>query len=837
MYCAKCGTENFDDARYCTGCGADIFAQTPAGKKTDFGDTIDFGQTLDAEAIKPGRLLANRYRIEHRLGSGGMGDVWKAHDEELDIEVAVKVLPPILARSDKAIRQLKREASIALRLSHPYICRLHNFHADGETKFLTMEYIEGQTLEDMLDADPTHTLPVDRVIEIGSNIAEALDYAHSQTPVILHRDIKPSNIMVGKDGRAKLLDLGIARQLKESMTSVTGQDTSGTLLYMSPEQFGGKTPTAASDLYSLAATFYQCLAGHAPFHQGAIGHQLLYMPPGEIEGAADHVNRALAAGLAKKAEDRPGSARELVEMLGDAAAAPSTEQVSVSPVPPEDLPPPPPPPDPEPTAGDTTASAATTTDAPPSAPPPAPSPSAAADKPAKSGSVVGPVFAILVVLALCGALGWLVADLNSDGSIIKEQLAAAGLSLGSSSPPSADSRGSASGGVDRATPEDEVVDFLEDRGMAVVVEPDEPTEPDVPDPKAGASGKGAGASSSGKSNRRIMSLGGGTPEKSDTSSSNRMPVETSPEHWLNQAEKLAPRLRDVSDRAAAYSMIAFVRASLGDEKQARSAVDQAWREISRMDRPEMRAAHLAGVAQVYVELDDQGGFHRMMTEATAALRDIARRDLQAGAAADVAASMVYGGDVGRAEQVLSQYRDMPVTMAYGYALMGWYAAKHDQEEQVRRFLTAAGQWIDYGNQSGQFGDYSAAYAVAVMAHAELGWIDSALKSVDGCANVALRACAYNAIARAQLLYEGDVNGAANSLARAAEMVADVSQVPEQLRRFYISGRALPLAQLYFKTEQFDRIGKDSRQVGRPSNDFDRVLLYTHIARGLQEMTE
>ncbi|MDP6381514.1 MAG: protein kinase, partial [Phycisphaerae bacterium] len=210
---------------------------------------------------------------------------------------------------------LKREAAIALKLSHQSICRLHTFHSDGDIKFLVMEYIEGRTLEELIGSKADRKLAIDELLPIARDVAEALDLAHSQPPPVLHRDIKPSNIMVTPDGRAKVLDFGIARELKDSFTRVTGRETSGTLLYMSPEQFSGKTPTAASDIYSFAATLYECLSGHPPFWQGSIGHQLLNMQPGDIPDVPEHVNAALRAGLSKNPSERPSGARELVGML------------------------------------------------------------------------------------------------------------------------------------------------------------------------------------------------------------------------------------------------------------------------------------------------------------------------------------------------------------------------------------------------------------------------------------------------------------------------------------------------------------------------------------------
>ena len=338
MYCGKCGKQTSQGIRYCVHCGADMAQQTPLPpSSTPAAETIEdtdamrqdlldaskpTGETprgpkmISADAVGLGKTLAGRYTITDRLGVGGMGEVFKASDKELnDLAVAIKVLPPILAANTRSINRLRTEAAISLKLTHPNVCRLHTFRVDGDVKFLVMEHIAGRTLEEMLDATDERKLPLAEILPIARNVADALDFAHSQNPPILHRDIKPSNVMVGPQGVGKVLDFGIARELKDSMTRMTGKDTSGTLLYMSPEQFTGSTPTAASDVYSFAAMLYECLCGHAPFWQGAIAHQLLNQTPVRIPGMPDHVNDALQAGLAKNSTDRPSNARELVRML------------------------------------------------------------------------------------------------------------------------------------------------------------------------------------------------------------------------------------------------------------------------------------------------------------------------------------------------------------------------------------------------------------------------------------------------------------------------------------------------------------------------------------------
>jgi len=322
---------------------------------SQFKDTLDVGQTMAAEAMRPGRLLAERYRIEMRLGSGGMGEVWKAIDTELgDMPVAIKILPAILSQHARSITNLKREASIALRLSHPNICRLYNFHSDGDLKFLVMEYLTGQTLEDVLDDTPDHRMSWEQFEPIARQLGEALDHAHSLDPPVLHLDIKPANIMIDPAGQAKLLDFGIAREIRDSVTRVTGRDdTTGTIPYMSPEQFRGDRVGPASDVYSLCCVMYEALTGETFVRaSGSLAWQVQEKPFLPVDELPESVNRMLAAGMTKPVAERPVRFAELWSLAGE-EAAPVAEPPP--PPPPAQAPPPPTPqappaPQPQPTA-------------------------------------------------------------------------------------------------------------------------------------------------------------------------------------------------------------------------------------------------------------------------------------------------------------------------------------------------------------------------------------------------------------------------------------------------------------------------------------------------------
>lgn len=276
-------------------------------------DTLDVSPTIDGDAGGD-KLLAGRYKISHKLGEGGMGMVYLAEDTELgNNKVAIKFIPPQLAGNARAIKNLKKEAQTAMQLSHPNIVRLHDLHTDGHQKFLVMEYIEGKTLEDALAEKDEDKFTLEEVLPIAEQIAAGLDYAHSRK--VLHRDLKPSNIMIAKDNTVKLLDFGIAREMKDSYTRVTGNETSGTLPYMSPEQLMGENPTVAMDIYSFAAVIYECLSSHPPFYMGDIREQIRLRNIDPISNIPQAINDSLLVALSKERNQRPVLATGLISGL------------------------------------------------------------------------------------------------------------------------------------------------------------------------------------------------------------------------------------------------------------------------------------------------------------------------------------------------------------------------------------------------------------------------------------------------------------------------------------------------------------------------------------------
>ena len=279
--------------------------------------TIDNGMTIVGTG--EGTVLVERYRVVRQLGQGGMGSVWLAEDTKLDNKLfAVKTLPAILVANKRAYRQLKDEALVAMKLTHPNIVTLRAFEENDGNPFLVMDYIDGQSLDDYLAEKGK--MSEEEVLGILKPVAAALDYAHSQG--VVHRDVKPANVMIRKDGVPFILDFGIAREIQETMTRVTGKLSSGTLLYMSPEQLNGAQPTKEQDVYSFAAMAYECLKGEPPFARGQIEHQILNNPPPPIDLPAAGGKRlvtSVMAGLAKSPGDRP---QTCAAVLGGERATP-----------------------------------------------------------------------------------------------------------------------------------------------------------------------------------------------------------------------------------------------------------------------------------------------------------------------------------------------------------------------------------------------------------------------------------------------------------------------------------------------------------------------------------
>jgi eukaryotic-like serine/threonine-protein kinase len=207
-----------------------------------------------------GSLVADRYRLERKLGSGGMADVWLAEDQELGRHVAVKILHERYANDEQFVERFRREATHAAGLSHPNIVSIYDRGVSDGSYYIVMEYIEGRTLKELIVTRGPCPIPV--AISYTRQILAALRYAHKNG--IIHRDIKPHNVIVDREGRVKVADFGIARAGASEMTEAGS--IVGTAQYLSPEQARGAPVDESSDLYSTGIVLYELLTGTVPFN-------------------------------------------------------------------------------------------------------------------------------------------------------------------------------------------------------------------------------------------------------------------------------------------------------------------------------------------------------------------------------------------------------------------------------------------------------------------------------------------------------------------------------------------------------------------------------------------
>ena len=289
------------------------------------------------------------YEISTPLGHGGMGEVYRARDTRLGREVAVKILPAELTGSAEVRARFEREARTISQLNHPHICVLHDAGRDGDTDYLVMELVEGETLAQRLERG---ALPIDEALRIGAQIADALDRAHRAG--VIHRDLKPGNVMLTRSG-AKLMDFGLARAtgmvpqggsgisigaFSQSPTiaqPLTAEGTIvGTFQYMAPEQLEGKESDARTDLWALGCVLYEMLTGRRAFEgrsQASLISAIMKDTPPPIASLAPMappvLDRAVRQCLAKDPDDRWQSAgdlrRELLWIAGQGATSATAE--------------------------------------------------------------------------------------------------------------------------------------------------------------------------------------------------------------------------------------------------------------------------------------------------------------------------------------------------------------------------------------------------------------------------------------------------------------------------------------------------------------------------------
>jgi serine/threonine protein kinase/Tfp pilus assembly protein PilF len=304
--CPKCQTDNPDKQRFCGDCGT----QLPVSEEIPIAT-----KTLETpkEELTTGSTFARRYQIIEELGKGGMGKVYKANDIEIKEKVAIKLIKPEISMDRKTIERFQNELKFARKIRHKNVCQMYDLNRDEGTYYITMEYVEGENLKNMIRM--SGQLRIGTAVSVAKQVCEGLAEAHKLG--VIHRDLKPSNIMIDREGNIRIMDFGIARSLKDK--GITGAGIMiGTPEYMSPEQVEGKDVDRPSDIYSLGVILYEMVTGRVPFEgDTALAIALKHKTeepkdPGEFNSQlSEDLSRLILKCLEKDKDKRYQSAEEL----------------------------------------------------------------------------------------------------------------------------------------------------------------------------------------------------------------------------------------------------------------------------------------------------------------------------------------------------------------------------------------------------------------------------------------------------------------------------------------------------------------------------------------------
>jgi hypothetical protein len=269
-----------------------------------------------------GTTLSGRYRLEARIGAGGMSTVYRALDETLQRQVAIKLLNREVAADSDELERFRREARAVAQLSHPHVVGVIDAGEDDGRPYIVFEYVEGETLKERIRR--LGRLPIPEAVAYAIEIARALGAAHARH--IVHRDVKPQNVLIDEEGSAKVTDFGIARTLDEEGLTADGR-VLGTTDYVSPEQALGQPVTGQSDLYSVGIVLFEMLTGEVPFqgeNQVAVAMKHVREALPDVQALRPEISTALAAvvdrATAKHQEDRYANDAELISDLEDVLA-------------------------------------------------------------------------------------------------------------------------------------------------------------------------------------------------------------------------------------------------------------------------------------------------------------------------------------------------------------------------------------------------------------------------------------------------------------------------------------------------------------------------------------
>lgn len=304
--CPKCQHENPEGTAFCGKCGASLKAHKEFSKTKTF--------VSSPKSLQKGAILSGRYKIIEELGRGGMGVVYKAEDIKLKRPVALKFLPPELVHIPEVKTRFMREAQAAAALDHPNICTVHEFDEVDEKPFISMAYIEGQSLKDKLESG---WLDLEEALSIAEQVAQGLQEAHKKG--IVHRDIKSGNFMVTDSGQAKIMDFGLARKTEGTLLTKEGS-TMGTIAYMSPEQAKGEKVDLRTDIWSFGVVLYEMLTGNLPFrgeHEQAVVYSILKEKPEPVTDIKSDIPTSIEQVVSKALEKDPDKRYQKIDELID----------------------------------------------------------------------------------------------------------------------------------------------------------------------------------------------------------------------------------------------------------------------------------------------------------------------------------------------------------------------------------------------------------------------------------------------------------------------------------------------------------------------------------------
>ncbi len=252
MICPECQAANPDTQRFCGECGTQLISP----KEISPTRTLQ----IPIKELEIGSLFAERYQITAELGKGGMGRVYRALDKEINEEVAIKLLKPEIVDEESTIGRFRNELKLTRKIAHKNVCKMYHLAKEGETLYITMEYVSGEDLKRLIKKEGK--IPEEEALSIARQVIAGLAEAHELG--VVHRDLKPQNIMIDKKGNAKIMDFGIARSKEAPGVTTTGMII-GTPDYISPEQAEGEEADKRSDIYSFGVLLYEMVIGSVPF--------------------------------------------------------------------------------------------------------------------------------------------------------------------------------------------------------------------------------------------------------------------------------------------------------------------------------------------------------------------------------------------------------------------------------------------------------------------------------------------------------------------------------------------------------------------------------------------